>query len=359
MVRPLALIAAATMSSPTHRHRVMTKHILIIAPAWVGDMVMAQTLFKQLKQRGDCQIDVVAPKATLALAERMPEIDKTYLLDVAHGGMQWQTRCKLAQRLRRQRYDQAIVLPNSWKSGLLAFLAKIPQRTGWRGEWRYGLLNDVRYLDKKRYPLMIERFCALSIDKQSSLPSRLTWPSLQTKPSQVQALRQQLHLNDEQKPILAICPGAEFGPSKRWPVDYFANIAQQKIEQGWQVWLFGSPKDADLGQAIQQQTEQACHNLIGQTTLAQAVDLLSAVTVVVSNDSGLMHISAALDKPVIVLYGSTDPGFTPPLSDKARILQLPLPCSPCFQRTCPLTHHHCLTKLMPAQVLQAIDDLVA
>lgn len=336
----------------------MTKHILIIAPAWVGDMVMAQTLFALLKAQTDCQIDVVAPKATLALAERMPEINKTYLLDVGHGGLQWQTRCKLAQRLRRQRYDHAIVLPNSWKSALLVFLAKIPKRTGWRGEWRYGLLNDVRHLDKSRYPLMIERFCALGVDKHTALPQALTWPRLQTDPAQVQALRQQLHLNDHQKPILALCPGAEFGPSKRWPVEYFAEVAQQKIQQGWQVWLFGSPKDADLGQAIQQHTEHACQNLIGQTTLAQAVDLLSSVTLVVSNDSGLMHISAALDKPVIVLYGSTDPAFTPPLSDKARIVKLDLACSPCFQRTCPLSHHDCLTQLLPSQVLRAIDDII-
>lgn len=337
----------------------MSKHILIIAPAWVGDMMMAQTLFKLLKSQGDCQIDVVAPKATLALAERMPEISKCFLLDVGHGGIQWQARCQLAQKLRRQRYDQAIVLPNSWKSGLLALLAKIPKRTGWRGEWRYGLLNDVRQLDRVKYPLMIERFCALGVSKDQALPTDLPRPQLSVDLSQVNALRQQFSLSDQQKPILALCPGAEFGPSKRWPADYFAQVAHQKLHQGWQVWLFGGPKDRALGESIQHKTDHRCQNLIGQTTLAQAVDLLSVVTCVVSNDSGLMHLSAALDKPLVVIYGSTDPGFTPPLSDKAHCLNLQLPCSPCFQRSCPLTHHHCMVQLMPSQVLNALDQLMA
>lgn len=317
---------------------------------------MAQTLFMLLKAQGECQIDVVAPKATLALAERMPEIDKAYLLDVGHGGLQWQKRCKLAQKLRRQRYDQVIVLPNSWKSGLIAFLAKIPQRTGWRGEWRYGLLNDVRRLNKAQYQLMIERFCALGLAKNKPLPQKLSWPQLVTNPEQVQLLRQQLQLFNHSQPILALCPGAEFGPSKRWPSQYFGEVALQKIKDGWQVWLVGGPKDAELGQQIQQQTNHACVNLIGQTTLAQAIDLLSVVTMVVCNDSGLMHISAALNKPLIVVYGSTDPSFTPPLSNQARILKLDLSCSPCFQRTCPLGHHDCLKQLKPEQVLLAMSE---
>ena len=333
----------------------MTKHILIISPAWVGDMVMAQTLFKLLKAQGECQIDLAAPKATLALAERMPEITKRFLLDVGHGGLQWHTRCQLAQKLRRQRYDQAIVLPNSWKSALLPFLAKIPKRTGWRGEWRYGLLNDVRYLNKLQLPLMIERFCALGLKAGETLPATLPSPSLVVKPEAVAALRLKLQLLNHQQPILALCPGAEFGPSKRWPADYFGQVAKQKIQEGWQVWLFGSPKDTVYGETIQAVTENACTNLIGQTTLAEAIDLLSEANLVVSNDSGLMHISAALDKPLVVVYGSTDPAFTPPLSDKARILNLHLACNPCFKRECPLGHNHCMTQLTPSMVLSAIE----
>lgn len=336
----------------------MSKHILIMAPAWVGDMVMAQSLFRLLKLRyPQCQIDIVAPKATLALAERMPEISKSYLLDVGHGGVQWHIRCQLAQKLRRKRYDQAIVLPNSWKSGLLAFLAKIPERTGWRGEWRYGLLNDVRQLDKTRLPLMIERFCALGLDAVTPLPSPLPWPKLQVKAENVAQLRERWQLLDTTKPIIALCPGAEFGPSKRWPAEHFGALAQQLLLKGYQVWLFGSPNDAEAGATIQQITENACTNLIGLTTLAEAIDLLSAVSLVVSNDSGLMHIGAALDKPLVVLYGSTDPGFTPPLSHNAKILNLQLACSPCFKRVCPLEHGNCLTQLTPERVLTAIDAI--
>ncbi len=335
----------------------MTKHILVIAPAWVGDMVMSQSLFKLLKANGACKIDIIAPKATLPIAERMSEIHKAYLLDVAHGGIQWHTRCVLARKLRRRRYDQVIVLPNSWKSALLPFLAKIKVRTGWRGEWRYGLLNDVRHLDKSQLPLMIQRFCALGLEASADLPHHLPWPSLSAKPVNAAALREQLQLTDQTKPILALCPGAEFGPSKRWPAEYFGAIAKQKLREGWQVWLFGSPKDVAYGATIQDLTDNHCTNLIGQTTLAQAIDLLSLVKFVVSNDSGLMHIAAALDKPVIVVYGSTDPSFTPPLSHKATILNLQLTCSPCFKRECPLSHGNCLQELTPDYVFEAITTL--
>ncbi len=332
----------------------MTKHILIVAPAWVGDMVMSQSLFKILKANGSCKIDLVAPKATLAIAERMREIHKAYLLDVGHGGVQWHLRCLLARKLRRQRYDQVIVLPNSWKSALMPFLAKIKVRTGWRGEWRYGLLNDMRHLDKTQLPLMIQRFCALGLEPNAVLAHDLPWPQLCVNPVHAATLREKFALTDSDKPILALCPGAEFGPSKRWPAEYFGQLAKQKLAEGWQVWLFGSPKDTADGETIQTIANTGCHNLIGQTTLAQAIDLLSLVKCVISNDSGLMHIAAALDKPLIVIYGSTDPGFTPPLSNKATILSLHLSCSPCFKRDCPLNHGNCLQQLTPDMVLKAM-----
>ena len=155
-------------------------------------------------------------------------------------------------------------------------------------------------------------------------------------------------------PVLALCPGAEYGPAKRWPAAYFAEVAKDRLDQGWDVWLFGSHKDQAVAAEIQQLLGGRCIDLSGRTQLGEAIDLMSLAAVVVSNDSGLMHVAAALGRNLVALYGSSDPGFTPPLNDNARILRLGLSCSPCFQRECPLGHLKCLRDLDPSQVLQAM-----
>lgn len=333
--------------------------ILIVGPAWVGDMVMAQTLFKLLKQRQpNCVIDVLAPNWSRPLLERMPEIRQTLALPIGHRQLQLSQRYKIAKQLRSHHYDHAIVLPNSFKSALIPLWAKIPKRTGWLGEFRWGLLNDVRYLDKNKWPLMIERFMALTITSLENLPVNLPRPSLSVKQADVDKAMAKYHLEVRNKPILALCPGAEFGPAKRWPAHHFAEIATEKINQGWQVWLFGSSNDQNVAAEIQQSTGSACVDLTGKTTLAEAIDLLSLVQMVVSNDSGLMHIAAALDKPLVVMYGSSSPKFTPPLIDRVKILTLNLACSPCFKRECPLVHMKCLRELLPNQVSFAISELI-
>jgi heptosyltransferase-2 len=355
-------------------------NILIIAPAWVGDMVMAQCLFKELKKNHALvEIDVVAPSSTFPLAARMPEIRQAYELKVGHGGLQWQARLALGKILRENKYDQAIVLTNSWKSALIPFFAHIKKRTGWRGEFRYFLLNDLRILHKQKLPLMIERFCALGIDAKQVLSERLLWPELQVDPANQQRLKEKFNLileplpsdssgyasdQDMQHPVwnfraqgkvLAICPGAEFGASKRWPAAYFAKVAQNFLNQSGQVWILGGPKDRAIAEEIQTICDEACVNLAGNTRLIDAIDLLDLASVVATNDSGLMHIAAAVQTPLVVMYGSTSPSFTPPLSEDVEILSLELACSPCFQRTCQFDTYACLTKLMPDQVIAAIN----
>ncbi len=336
------------------------KKFLIIGPAWVGDMVMSQTLYRQLKQQHDCIIDVLAPAWTLPLLARMPEVRQGISMPLGHGQLNLKCRYKLGKSLHQEGYDEAIVLPNSWKSALVPFFAKIPRRTGFRGEMRYGLLNNVHVLDKKRYPLMIERFMVLGLAKDAQLNvSSALYPHFATRTEQVQqALTKHAPNASLDTPTLALCPGAEFGPSKRWPAAYYAEVAQKKLAEGFQVWLFGSAKDKEVTEEIQTLCQQKCLDLAGKTSLGEALDLLSKASLVISNDSGLMHIAAALSRPLIVLYGSSSPKFTPPLTDKVKIIQQQLPCSPCFERNCPLHHHDCMQQLRPNTVLEAMNGLV-
>lgn len=335
----------------------MNKKILVVGPAWVGDLVMAQTLFTLLKQQYDCQIDVIAPSWSKPLLERMPEVRQGLTLPVGHKELKLFTRYKIGKSLQAQHYDQAILLPNSFKSALLPFWAKIPQRTGWLGEFRYGVLNDIRKLDKQRYPLMIQRFMALGLPKNEMLENPITIkPNLIVKQTEIDNSIKKFNL-DLTKPILALCPGAEFGPAKRWPDVHYAAVAKEKLAQGWQVWLFGSPKDQEVSYLINNAVDKKCVDLTGKTNLAEAIDLISLANMVVSNDSGLMHIAAALNRKLVVVYGSSSPKFTPPLNETKKILSLNLPCSPCFERECKFGHLNCLTQLEPKHVLLAIDEL--
>lgn len=337
-------------------------NILIIGPSWVGDMVMAQTLFTCLRQRhgADCMIDVLAPDWSRPILERMPEVRQALSFPLGHGALELRTRRNIGQSLRGQ-YDQAILLPNSLKSALVPFFADIPLRTGWRGEMRYGLLNDVRKLDKDAYPLMIERFMALAYEPNTELPKPYPRPALQIDPASREQALQHFGL-ERDRPVLALCPGAEFGEAKRWPSEHYAAVADAHIRQGWQVWLFGSKKDHAVAEQIRGRLipglREEATNLCGDTSLAQAIDLLSCADAVVSNDSGLMHVASALNRPLVAVYGSTSPGFTPPLADRVETLQLGLDCSPCFDRTCRFGHYNCLRDLMPAQVNAALERLV-
>lgn len=338
-------------------------NILVIGPAWVGDMVMSQALFIALRQRQPgCRITVLAPAWSRPLLARMPEVDAAIDLPFAHGEFNLGGRLAFARGLEPKRFDQAILLPNSFKSALIPAAAGIPLRTGWRGEWRFWLLNDIRLLDRRKYPRMVERCVALAYPAGRPLPEPLPRPRLRADPQRLAALREQFAL-DPSRPVLALCPGAEFGPSKRWPEAHYANLAGTYAERGWQIWLLGSQRDRPVTDAIVEHLPAAlkaqAHNLAGTTELADAVDLLAGADLVVSNDSGLMHIAAALDRPLIVVYGSSSPGFTPPLSARAQTLSIPVDCGPCFQRECPKGHLKCLNDLSPALVLAAADRLCA
>ncbi len=326
-------------------------------------MVMTQSLLIALKQHHpDVCIDMLAPAWCGALTARMPQVRELIDLPFGHGAVQFGARRALGKQLAQRSYDQAILVPNSLKSALVPFFAGIPERTGWRGEMRYGLLNDVRVLDKHAYPTMISRLVALALPAGVELPSRMPWPRLAADASAQQLAREQ-HGLSLARPVVGLCPGAEFGSSKRWPETHYAALTSQLIERGAAVWIFGSAKDVavakTIADAIPEPLRAHCHVLAGNTGLLEAVDLIAQTTAVVSNDSGLMHVAAATGRPVVAVYGSSSPDFTPPLSAQAQVLKLDLPCSPCFERECPLQHRNCLVEMQPSMVMAALEPILA
>jgi heptosyltransferase-2 len=336
----------------------MPNNILIIGPSWVGDMVMAQSLFKLLKkQMPDATIDVLAPAWSESLLARMPEVSSSMIMPLGHGKLSLRARYRLGKSLRAKNYTQAIVLPHSFKSALIPWFAHIPQRTGWRGEMRYGILNDLRLLDKKHLPLMVQRYLALGLPAHSVINAQDFQPELFSSPETQNAVLEKLKLARPTQPVLILCPGAEFGPAKRWPEEHYAKVANAKLAAGWEVWILGSAKDIPVTEKILQLTAHKCVNLTGNTSLQDAIDLLALATAVVSNDSGLMHIAAAVKKPVVAIYGPTTPDFTPPLAAQAKILRTQLVCQPCHQRECPLQHHRCMRDLGATTVLNALREM--
>ena len=325
--------------------------ILVVGPSWIGDTILAQPLMKLLHERHrDLKLDMLAPAWTFPVVERMQEVRQAIPSPFAHGELNFSERRALGRALRTESYDQAIVLPNTLKASFVPWFARIPRRTGYRGEMRWGVLNDVRSLDKQSLPQMPQRYAALGLDRGKTLPTVLPQPRLESAASKRMQMLKALGLDPAAR-IVALCPGAEYGPAKRWPPSYFAEVARALSHGGDTVLLVGSTKDAPICEDIVRLSGGACRNLCGATTLDQAIEVLAAARLAITNDSGLMHIAAALGTPLIAIYGSSTPEHTPPMSPHATIVKLDIPCSPCFERTCPLGHFNCMMQLKPERVL--------
>ena len=326
---------------------------LVVAPSWVGDAVLSHPLLVRLKERDPAgRIDVLAPPWVLPAYRRMPEVSEAIAQPFGHGDLKLGERRTFAKSLGA--YDEAIVLPNSWKSALIPWHAGIERRTGYIGEMRYGLLNDARALDKEALPLIVERFAALAQPARGPLRRPLPQPRLAVDEAMRRSTLRAQGLEAD-RPITVMAPGAEYGPAKRWPARHFAELATILAARGDRIWLLGSKKDAAITAEIQELCGAICVDLAGRTSLDEAIDLMSFASRVVTNDSGLMHVAAALDRPMAALFGSSSPQFTPPLSAHARVITLRLSCSPCFKRDCPLGHTNCLVQMEPARVLEALQ----
>ncbi|MGD8476415.1 MAG: lipopolysaccharide heptosyltransferase II [Burkholderiales bacterium] len=330
---------------------------LVVAPSWIGDAVLSQPLLARLAIRQpDTPIDVFAPRWVLPVYRRMSQVAETIENPFGHGQLSLGLRRRVGHELHDRGYSHAYVLPNSFKSALVPWFAGIPSRTGFAGEMRFGLLTDRRPLDETRLPLMVERFAWLAQAPGKRLERPVAHPKLQVAANEFGSACRSLELEQPQK-LACFCPGAEFGPAKRWPSHHYAQLAKQLAERGYSVWLLGSAADKPVGEEIANASDAI--NLCGSTTLDEAIILLSGADMVVTNDSGLMHVAAAFDRPCVAIFGSSSPAFTPPLSNVARVVKLDLPCSPCFKRQCPLGHFDCMLKLEPEMVMREIESLEA
>lgn len=325
--------------------------ILVVAPAWVGDAVMSLALIHRLKQQNpQAEITVLVVPWCAAVFNMCEDVSRVIPLNIPHGVLGIKARWQCAQILKAYHFDVAYVLPNSWKSALVPFLAGIPKRIGFVGEMRWGLLTQC-YKKAQDLPLLVDKYQSLAIGNAPFLRPKLTINPQQFDKDAL-LKKQNATLT---KPVLAFCPGAEYGPAKRWPSTYYATVAQHFIDQGWQVWVFGSPKDTAVAKEITTAVSGDIVSWVGHTTLAEAIYLLSLTHMVVTNDSGLMHVAAALDLSTVALFGSSTPSYTPPLSDKAIVKYLHVSCSPCFKRECPLTgndYMKCLTGISSKTVIE-------
>jgi len=325
------------------------ERILIVAPSWVGDSILSEPLVALLRDPyEDPIVDVLVAPWCAPVYARMRGIRRIVESPFAHGKLDLPARRRLARELRNEGYSHAFVLPNSWKSALVPFLARIPKRVGYKGEARWGLLTDARPLDKKAMPRLVDRFAALAVPRGGLVPmppSPVLVPDTRNRAEAMRALRLKTD-----RPVVILCPGAEYGPAKRWPPNQFSELAAYFLRDGLQVWIVGSPNDKMAADAVLNSLGENVHrvrDLTARTDLGTAIDILSAASLVVSNDSGLMHAAAAVGVPLVALFGSSSPVYTPPLSPVAQIARIDIACSPCFKRECPLGHFKCMRELKP------------
>jgi len=330
--------------------------ILIVPYMWIGDFVRCHSVVKLLKVRYPSRpIDVLSTTLCAPLVDYMPELRQAIVVDLPRKRLAYAEHAALAQRLKRERYGTALVMPRTWKAALAPFLAGIPERVGWFGEWRFGLINDLRRGERAR-PRMIDQCAALALP--ANAPQRTDWPlpELRVPGTEVAGWRDRMGLHG---PAVALAPGA-VGPSKRWPVYSYAEVARQLAADGVGVWVLGGPGEKSLAAQIVAEAGAGVHDLTG-TDLRNAIIALAAAQVAISNDSGLLHVAAALGTPSIGIFGPTSAWHWAPLNPLEAALQLetPLDCQPCHKPICRRGHHRCMREIAPARVLEITERVLA
>jgi heptosyltransferase-2 len=329
--------------------------LLLVGPAWVGDMVMAASLIEVLRLREPGRpVDVIAPAAALPVARMIRGVRRTIPLGLGHGELGLVARWKAGRALKEEGYSKAIVLPRAFKAAIVPFAAGIPERVGYQGEMRSPLLTDARPDRDRKSARTIDRFVALGLP-EGTPPAPSPRPRLFLPDGMADLVAAKFPLPGE-GPVVVLCPGAEYGPSKRWPAEKFAALAAHAVAAGWRVRVVGSPKEAPAG-AVIAASAPGIDDLTGRTNLMEAAAVLAAANVVVTNDSGLMHVASALDRRVVAVFGSSSEKMTPPTSPGARVISRPLSCRPCMKRECPLGTLACLESIDAGEVFEAAERI--
>jgi heptosyltransferase-2 len=330
--------------------------ILIVPYMWIGDFVRCHTVVKLLKQRfPSAPIDILTTSMVAPLLDYMPGVRKGIVADLPRKRLALIQHRALAQRLRAERYGQALVMPRTWKSALAPSLAGIPRRTGFVGECRFGLINDLRF-GERRLPRMADRCAMLALPKGEAARAQWPLPELKVSASERAAWRQRLGLAPDGRAVIALAPGA-VGPSKRWPAAAYADLARRLAAEGHWIWVIGGPSEKELAAEIADGAN--IRDLTGPD-LRNAILALAAATVAASNDSGLLHVAAALGTPAIGIFGPTSPWHWAPLNPIAAVIETAgeLPCRPCHKPFCRFGHHRCMRDISVERVAISIRQAI-
>jgi heptosyltransferase II len=333
--------------------------ILLVPYMWIGDFVRCHTVVKLIRARHPFRpIDVLTTSMVAPLIDYMPGVRKGIVVDLPRRRLAPLQHWELAHRLRGEGYGQALIMPRTWKSALAPFLAGIPRRTGFAGEARFGVINDLRF-GERRLPRMIEQCATLALGKGEALPSEWPLPELLVPREEVAAWRERHGFSPEQAGDIVLAPGA-VGPSKRWPASAYAELARRLVDAGYRVWVVGGPAEGPIAGEIVAAAESGIFDLTGEH-LRNAILALAAANAAVSNDSGLLHVAAALGTPSIGIFGPTSPHLWAPLNPLAAVIETEteLPCRPCHKPVCRLHHHGCMNDIAVETVLAATRTALA
>jgi heptosyltransferase II len=348
----------ASLQSELRSQPLDRRPILVVPYMWIGDFVRCHTVVKLLKARFPGRpVDVLSTTLCAPLADYMPQVRQAIVADLPRKRLPWGEHKALAERLRRENYGTVLVMPRTWKAALAPFLAGIPERVGWVGEWRFGLLNEVRWGERKR-ERMVDQCAALALPANAPQPEQWPLPELRVPAAEVGGWRERQGFTG-MRPVVALAPGA-VGPSKRWPGAAFAELARALSAQGCDVWVIGGPAEGPLARIIRDHAPDA-RDLTG-TDLRNAILALAASSVAISNDSGLMHVAAALGTPTIGIFGPTSPRHWAPLNPVAAAVQQTiekLDCQPCHKPTCRVAHHRCMRNISAEHVLEIAQRTLA
>lgn len=329
-----------------------SRPILLVPYMWIGDFVRCHTVVKLLQSRWPNRpVDALTTTLCAPLLDYMPGIRKGIVCDLPRKRLPLGQYRALAKRLKAEEYGTALIMPRTWKSVLAPFLAGIPERVGFAGEGRFLLLNDLRW-GERRLERMIDRCAALALPKGAPLPVHWPPPELVVPEAEVAAWRSRRDLPKQDHPTVALAPGA-VGQGKRWPTAHYAELARALAEDGASIWVVGGPQEKPLADQIVNHAGRQAHDLTGPD-LRDAILALKAANIAVSNDSGLMHVAAAIGTPTIALFGPTKPRLAGPLNPLAAVVELPsgVPCPTCGQRLCQNIRHRRTSDISVSRVLE-------